>query len=664
MAIKILIAPALLALSVLVNPAGAAQTVACSCPGNVYPCANSTPMCPGQCAGSPGTAMCNLMHYPLLVDTNQKIVSRSGSLPPLDADYDALVRASWEYMMNPGTGAGVPLCGQISTTCEDPTLPNYYESSIVGANTHNPADMFATMAESSLAYYAYTGNSKSLDIAIAGLDFFLNHGLTAPTDRWSSVPYAAAAPMSVTYSGDPAGNANGSGDGAHVIEPDKSAELGRAYLLFYEHLLASNPTKAAQYRDVSLNVARQLVKNADPRNPDGPWFFRLDPTTGLKKVYLDGSSNDYNASVLHPLMLFDELLRVDGLPGRTFLSAADRGNFIRTRNSTWAWMKNGPMIAGSRPGWAPYFEDVWTGNSWVNITPLETAKYLLATRGRTPQIGTFDPDWESDARSLIAEVEANLVKDHSLGGGCPDPLCGKPDPFGVYQVMEQSFDFTPYISHFSRYAATNLLWVEKALRDLNYVTYALTADGSNSVDTGPTVGTEWFTDSHTDLVKHLLQVFGSAPEFAKNGVDGFLRSSSVVQGVSYVCDSYVTFDNAGVNDVWRLPFNPALRGGVTSDGTPLPLLPGCAEPVSAGYTVCPIAGSADFAVRIRHDGAAVVIATGRPGCAGTDGGSGGGGPGTGDGGAPRGCGCSGAGWTEQVLAWVALAAGFRRRRRS
>jgi hypothetical protein len=212
MAIKILIAPALLALSVLVNPAGAAQTVACSCPGNVYPCANSTPMCPGQCAGSPGTAMCNLMHYPLLVDTNQKIVSRSGSLPPLDADYDALVRASWEYMMNPGTSAGVPLCGQISTTCEDPTLPNYYESSIVGANTHNPADMFATMAESSLAYYAYTGNSKSLDIAIAGLDFFLNHGLTAPTDRWSSVPYAAAAPMSVTYSGDPAGNANGSGD--------------------------------------------------------------------------------------------------------------------------------------------------------------------------------------------------------------------------------------------------------------------------------------------------------------------------------------------------------------------------------------------------------------------------------------------------------------------
>jgi hypothetical protein len=679
--------------SARVDPASLVQPVACSCPGDAYPCFASTPQCAGRCAGSPGTAVCELMHYPLLVDRNQKILSRSGSRPPLDPDYDGLARASWEYMMNPGTSAGVPLCGQISATCEDPALPNYYVSSAVGANTHNPADMFATMVESSLAYYAYTGNSKSLDIAIAGLDFFLMHGLTAPTDRWSSVPYSAAAPMSVTYSGDPNGNGNGAGDGAQVIEPDKGAELARAYLLFYEQLLASDPTKAARYRDVSLNIARQLVKNADPTDPNGPWFFRLDPTTGLKKVYLNGSSNDYNASVLHALKLFDELLRVDALSGRGFLSPADRADLIRTRNSTWNWMKNGPMVAGSVPGWAPYFEDIPAGNSWVNITPLETAKYLLSTRGRTPQIGLFDPDWESDVRTLIAEVEANLVKDHHLEPGCPSPQCGKPDPFGVYQVMEQSFDFTPYVSHFARYAATNLLLAErslnataqerslafeKALRDLNYVTYALSADGSNSVDTGPTVSSEWFTDSHTDLVKHLIQAFGSAPEFAKDGVDSLLRSSSVVQRVSYGCaaDSYVTFDNLEVNDVWRLPFNPALTGGVTSDGTRLPHFPGCAEPVSAGYTVCPIAGTTDSAVRIRHDGSTVVIATGRSACApgggdSNDGGLDAGGD-AGNVGGPKpddrlgagATGCSGAGWTDPMLALVALGFGFWHRRRA
>jgi len=157
--------------------------------------------------------------------------------------------------------------------------------------------------------------------------------------------------------------------------------------------------------------------------------------------------------------------------------------------------------------------------------------------------------------------------------------------------------------HTARWAAINAMFFEKthdgqaredAFRSLNYATYFAGSDGRISccgVDYG---NPYWFSDGYSDYMRHFQWAMGAVPEFAPAGQNHLLRSSSVVQKVSYGDHrvDYRTFGPAAT-EVLRLNFKPSR---ITAGGAPL------AEDndlAAEGFTVKALAGG-DWVVRIRH----------------------------------------------------------------
>jgi hypothetical protein len=95
-------------------------------------------------------------------------------------------------------------------------------------------------------------------------------------------------------------------------------------------------------------------------------------------------------------------------------------------------------------------------------------------------------------------------------------------------------------------------------------------------------------------MRHFQWAMGAVPDFAPIGANHLLRSSSVVQKVSYSARGvqYRTFDAAAI-EVLRLNFKPqrVLAGGAA--------LHERLDTREAGYTLEPASGG-DWIVRVRH----------------------------------------------------------------
>jgi hypothetical protein len=135
---------------------------------------------------------------------------------------------------------------------------------------------------------------------------------------------------------------------------------------------------------------------------------------------------------------------------------------------------------------------------------------------------------------------------------------------------------------------------EDAFRSLNYATYFAASDGKISCCGMGFDGQYWFDDGYADYSRNFSWAMGAIPDFAPVGENHLLRSSSVVQKVTYADRSiqYRTFDPAAT-EVLRLHFKPAQ---ITAGGVSLPQLEGLRED---GYTVQPLPAG-DFVVRVRH----------------------------------------------------------------
>src|SRR6185312_12165670 len=84
------------------------------------------------------------------------------------------------------------------------------------------------------------------------------------------------------------------------IESDKVAELGTAYLQFYEL------TGERKYVEAALHCANALAKHVragDARHT--PWPFRLDAQSGATLV-----GEEFGGMVVASVRLFDELIRI------------------------------------------------------------------------------------------------------------------------------------------------------------------------------------------------------------------------------------------------------------------------------------------------------------------------------------------------------------------
>jgi hypothetical protein len=128
----------------------------------------------------------------------------------------------------------------------------------------------------------------------------------------------------------------------------------------------------------------------------------------------------------------------------------------------------------------------------------------------------------------------------------------------VTPINEQTVYREPGQSHTARYASVELLYCEKtgdcsrkaqAIRALNWATYAVDVDGANRFPHDDI----WLTDGYGDYIRHYLRAMAEAPELAPEEQNHLLRTSSVIQSISYRPGeiTYTKFD-AGSSELFKL----------------------------------------------------------------------------------------------------------------
>jgi hypothetical protein len=179
--------------------------------------------------------------------------------------------------------------------------------------------------------YPYTGDPHTIEFLKNFVDYELENGLTPEGYAWARVPYPSANPGSRRYTG-------WSQHGEDFVEPHVVGEDGYGYLRLYEM------TGDTKYLQAAIRCAEALVKNFKPGDEhNSPWPYRCFARDGS----IEGGKGmfPYSANVVEPIMLFDELIR---------LEQGDTASYQRVREGAWAWLMKYPM---QNNVWVGYFED-------------------------------------------------------------------------------------------------------------------------------------------------------------------------------------------------------------------------------------------------------------------------------------------------------------------
>jgi hypothetical protein len=413
--------------------------------------------------------------------------------------------------------------------------------------------------------YPYTGDPRMLTFLEDFVDYELEHGLTPGNYAWADVPYASADPGARDYRG-------WSSHGSDYIEPHVVGEDGYAYLRLYEM------TGNTKYLQAAIRCASALVKNYKKGDEThSPWPVRCYARDGRTEGRPMGP---YSANVIEPIMLFDELIR---------LQQGNLADYARTRRNAWLWFQTYPLVNNV---WVGYFEDVVPSMENMNqVIPLEFARYVLLHPEK-------DPEWREHARKLIEWVKTTPKwPKYVVHGAMVTTEQGDGVNF-CCNLPNQCCD-----SHTSRLAAVEALFFAKtgdadyreaAFRSFNWVTYFQGLPGKAHAPFGENQW--WFTDQFADGPRRLMDAFWAVPEWAPADESHLVGSSSVVSKISYGKSSvtYSTFDPEST-DVLRLDFAPE---SVMANGQALPR--DKSLPLTGpGF----VFDESTHVLRIRHDGA-------------------------------------------------------------
>jgi hypothetical protein len=227
----------------------------------------------------------------------------------------------------------------------------------------------------------------------------------------------------------------------------------------------------------------------------------------------------------------------------------------------WDWLEKFPLRNSL---WSAYFEDVPIDTNlenWNQYSALETARYFL-------QHPETDPEWPAHAISLISWVEKTFTVDVKASEHYrwvqEEPVqYGR--QWGSNVLSGQTQDNPDKMgSHTARYASVCALYYEKtgeeafkdrAFRSFNWATYMAQEDGLVTAALAEDNFT--YADGYADYIRHFLLGMGSVPEWVPPNETHLLRSTSVVQRISYGPAEvrYTTFDG-DATEVLRLAFSP------------------------------------------------------------------------------------------------------------
>lgn len=468
---------------------------------------------------------------------------------------------------------------------------------------HNPASTFAHQMDALLGWYPYSGDREAIGILRLMLDYHLAHGTTPADWDWPEVPFTTSCLADKDYGHCLAGLPKKFYGG---LETDKVGELGLSYVQFYEL------TGERKYLEASIKCATALAKHVRPGDAyHTPWPYRIDAHNG---TVLNGE--EYGGMIVGPVRLFDELMRI---------GAGDVAEYKKARDLAWNWILNNPLSKQSAAWdkWSGYYEDASKDTINVNdMTSMMTAYYILTQDNPA----SVDKDWQVHIGHLLdrsrvllgrgpffgawaideqLRPDGALLDDGGPGGAASVDLEFKPRGTGALLGVDNRgcCSRAGLVCRTSQWGAINAMYFEKtrdgqaredAFRSLNYATYFAESDGKIHCCGFAAENPLWFEDGYGDAGRNFMWAMGAIPEFAPIGQNHLLRSTSVVQKVTYSSSGvdYQTFDKSGT-EILRLAFNPGrlMAGDVR--------LSASANLRDDGYSVRKLPGG-DYAVRLRH----------------------------------------------------------------
>ena len=434
-------------------------------------------------------------------------------------------------------------------------LPYYMDHQVWNKNIDDQrgigGDQFMMAISSWRLLYAYMGdeNIKANIYFLAG--YYLTHGLSPANCKWPDIPFPY---NTMIYSGIYDGDMR---NGKDVAQPDKAGSFGLE--LIHAYKIKNDPV----FLDAAVKIANTLAANTKTGDADhSPIPFKVNVFTG-KTVLLQlqggtGKSTDtagYTSNLTPTLQLFFDLIQLN--QGNTAAYRTAAGKMM-------TWLKKYPIQNNK---WGPFFEDVgeW---SETQINAMTCARYMM----EHPQ---YFPEWKAQVKNIISWVHVNFSND-------------KWKKYGVTVTNEQSVYRVPGNSHSARQAADELLYgfltgdtsyYINAVRELNWATYMVDADGKNCFPTDE----PWLTDGYGDYIRHYLRAMAVYPVLAPVE-DHILSTTSVIQQADYnghfkkygnvefdkpdtgkVRVYYRCFDNEGT-ELIKLKSKPS---GLLLDGNPL-----------------------------------------------------------------------------------------------
>lgn len=384
-------------------------------------------------------------------------------------------------------------------------LPYYMNHQVWNPNFNDPrgigGDQFMMAMSSWRLWYAYTGdeNVKENMSFLAG--YYLTHGLSPVNCKWPNIPFPY---NTYIYSGIYDGDMR---NGKDVAQLDKAGSLGLELIHLYK--IKGDP----MFLDAAIKIANTLAPNTKTGDNDhSPLPFKVNVYTG-KVVLLNitgklyGNAKDtaaYTSNLTPTWQMFHDLIELNKGNVTQYKVAQDR---------ILAWLKKYPIRTNK---WGPFFEDVgeW---SETQINAMTCARFIMEHR-------EYYPNWQSDVKNIINWVHTNFNDDRWK-------------KYGVIVTKEQTVYPVPGESHCSRQAADELLYTKlsgdtsfytNALRELNWATYSVDADGRNCFP----FDEPWLTDGYGDYVRHYLRAMDTYP-FLAPAQDHILSSTSVIQQADY-----------------------------------------------------------------------------------------------------------------------------------
>ncbi len=379
------------------------------------------------------------------------------------------------------------------------------------------ADQIGMTLSSWNLLHQYLGDPAVKDDMTYIADYYLEHSLSPPTDKWPNVPYPYNLDLhSGVYDGDLQG-------GKNFFQPDKAASFAAELVDVYKI------TGTRKYLDAATLIANTLASKIEPGDAENsPWPYRVNTRKDkVHKVIKDGVEYraSYTASWALALRLFDGLIA---------LEEGNVADYQRARNMLVEWIKAYPLKTNL---WGPFFEDIPTPVYSDTESNSDTmAAYIL-------EHPDWDPDWRQQVEGIL-NWTFNTFANHEW------------IEYGVVPINEQTAFMVPGNSHSSRYASVELRYCEitgdqsrkaDAIGRLNWATYMVNEEGMNRYPEGHI----WLTDGYGDYVRHYLRAMAAAPELAPEDQNHLLRTSSVIKKIKYKQDS-ITYTKFDANSQERL----------------------------------------------------------------------------------------------------------------